>query len=112
MKYSDEQRVLKILETTEKLLSYLEQNGITKEVVLESETAQWTVTTPLYNIGEHVYHLSDSFKEQHPDIPWAKISGMRHRLVHNYENTNWSIICSVLFDILPVFLKEIKEICE
>lgn len=74
------------------------------------ETIRWTITTPLYNIGEQVYNLSDEFKKKNNDIPWAKISGMRHRLVHDYEDTNWDIICDVIFDILPDFKKQMTII--
>ena len=110
MKYTDKERIERIVSTTRKLLDYLEVNGITKEDVLNQEPLRWTITTPLYNIGEHVYNLTDEFKEAHADIPWAKISGLRHRLVHDYENTNWTLICAVLFDELPDFLREIEAI--
>ena len=110
MKYSDQQRLEKIIEKTEKLLDYINKNSITEERVLEDETVRWTVTTPLYNIGEQAYQLSDEFIEAHGNIPWMKISGLRHRLVHDYDNTNWSIICSILFDVLPGFLEDIKKI--
>ena len=53
---------------------------------MEQEPLQWTVTTPLYNIGEHAYYHSNEFKEKYPEVPWAKISGLRHRLVHNDEH--------------------------
>ena len=78
--------------------------------MLSQEPLRWTITTPLYNIGEHAYNLTDEFKEAHTGIPWAKISGLRHRLVHDYENTNWTLICAVLFDILPDFLRDIEQL--
>lgn len=53
-------------------------------------TAIWT--TPLYNIGEHVYNLSYEYKEAHNEIQWAMIAGLRHRLIHDDEGTNWNII--------------------
>lgn len=110
MKYTDEQRLEKIIQTTEKLLTFLQNEGITSQRVLNEEPLRWAITTPLYNIGEHVYNLSDGFKQSHSNIPWAKISGLRHRLVHDYENTNWSLICTILFDVLPDFLQSIKNI--
>ena len=69
MKYSDQQRIEKIRETTEKLLNYVQREQITPERICQEEPLQWTVTTPLYNIGEHVYNLSEEFKKAHPDIP-------------------------------------------
>ena len=84
MKYSDQQRIEKMRETTEKLLRYVEKENITPEIIFAEEAVQWTVTTPLYNIGEHAANLSEDFKKQYPDIPWVKIAGLRHRLVHHY----------------------------
>jgi len=110
VKYSDAQRLERICTTTKKLLDYLSQEGITPEMVMQQEPIRWTITTPLYNIGEQAYHLSDTFTDTHPDIPWAKISGLRHRLVHDYENTNWSLICTVIFEVLPDFLESVEAI--
>lgn len=110
MRYSDQQRMEKIRETTEKLLSFVQRENVTPEKIFEEESLQWTVTTPLYNIGEHVANLTDDFKKQHTEIPWVKIAGLRHRLVHHYEDTNWTVICAIIFDVLPKFLEEIKEL--
>ena len=109
MKYSDEQRIAKIKETTNKLSDYINKSGITRDQVLEDETVRWTLTTPLYNIGEHAYNLSEEYKKAHNDIPWAKISGLRHRLVQDYENTNWSIISDIVFDVIPEFQKQLES---
>ena len=110
MKYTDEQRLEKIRSTTEKLLTYLQDESITAEQVMSEETVRWTITTPLYNIGEQVYKLSDDFNQSHNQIHWAKISGLRHRLVHDYENTNWSLICAILFEELPEFLTDLQAL--
>jgi uncharacterized protein with HEPN domain len=110
MRYSDLQRVDKMCVTMRKLLDYLEDNGITQARILAEEPLRWAITTPLYNIGEHAYQISDEFKVRHSDIPWSKIAGLRHRLVHDYDNTNWSLICTVLFEVLPGFLTQIEVI--
>ena len=110
MKYSDQQRVEKMRETTEKLLRYVEKENITPEKIFAEEAVQWTITTPLYNIGEHVANLSEDFKKRYPDIPWVKIAGLRHRLVHHYEDTNWTVICAIIFDVLPSFLDALKKL--
>ena len=86
MKYSDQQRIEKMRETTEKLLRYVEKENITPEIIFAEEAVQWTVTTPLYNIGEHAANLSEDFKKQYPDIPWVKIAG---------RGTGWCIIMRI-----------------
>lgn len=75
MKYSDQQRIAKMRETVEKLLRYVLEEGITPDRIFAEETIQWTVTTPLYNIGEHAANLTEDFKSQHPDIPWVNAHG-------------------------------------
>ena len=78
---------------------------------MEDEFSQWALTTPLYNIGEQVYRLSPELKAQFPQLPWNMISGMRHRLVHDYEGINWSIIVEVIFREMPGFVEQVREIC-
>ena len=61
MKYSDEQRIAHIKVIVNKLIRYIQDSAITRDDVLSDETVRWTLTTPLYNIGEHAYNLSDEF---------------------------------------------------
>ena len=68
------------------------------------------VTTPLYNIGEQVYSLTNEYKTRYTEIPWSMISGLRHRLVHNYDGKNWTIIADVLFDELQKLLQQLKKL--
>ncbi len=110
MKYSDLQRIQKICEYTEKLLKYIEENSITKDRILEDYSLQWLITTPLYNVGEQVYALSEEYKTQNNNIPWSMVSGLRHRLVHDYDGTNWNIIADVVFEELPILLEQLKKL--
>ena len=109
---ADKQRLIKILSNWDNLQQEFEKRGITKEDVLNDSFVQWAVTTPLYNIGEHVNNLSKDFVVQYPQIPWSKIAGLRHRLVHNYDGTNWNIIVEVIYEDFPVFISEVREIVD
>lgn len=110
MKYSDEQRIKKICENASKLHEYIINSKIQKKDLLTDIPLQWLVTTPLYNIGEHVYHLSAEYKEAHSEIPWSMISGLRHRLVHDYDGTNWNIIADVVFEELPPLIHNLRKL--
>lgn len=112
MKYTDTQRLEKICDYSNKLLSLISNKEISRNMLMTDYAAQWMVTTPLYNIGEHTYCVSSELKAKYPMVPWAKISGLRHRLVHNYDDTNWSIIVQVIFEDLAPFAKEIQKILE
>ena len=112
MKKSDNERIKKIIDIWSSLQLQIKEQSITKENLLNDEFLQWAVTTPLYNIGEQVYKISDDTKKQYPDIIWSIVAGLRHRLVHDYEGINWSIIVEVIFDEMDDFVNSIKQIIE
>lgn len=110
MKVSDSERLKKIIKTWQSLKLEMNQRKITKELLLEDEFSQGAVTTPLYNIGEQVYQLSKELKDQYPDQPWSMVAGLRHRLVHDYDGINWSIIVSVIFEEMDSFVNSVSNI--
>lgn len=112
MRHTDGYRLERIAETGALLLKLLEDEGIDRTQLLSDYRIQWQVTTPLYNIGEQVYCLSKDFKARHPEVPWSGIAGLRHRLVHDYEGTNWNIVASIVFDELPGFLDQVTILLE
>lgn len=107
---TDKERLKKIILTYEKLTSYLNTHVISKDSILNDYTVQWTVTTPLYNIGEQTYQVSKELKCNYPRIPWSKVAGLRHRLVHDYDGTNWDIIVLIIYESLPLYIEELNEI--
>lgn len=109
MKYSDEERIKKILEYSRKLEDYISKNKVTKKELINEYSLQWLVTTPLYNIGEHAYMLSAEYKSKHSEIQWSMISGLRHRLVHDYDGTNWNIIADIVFEEIPILIKQLEN---
>ena len=93
MKTTDEQRIEKIKWHTDKILSYLKKHNLTREILLIDETAQHTIATPLYNIGEHIYNLSDEFKQIHSKISWGRIPRLQHHSVHDYKHNELVNYC-------------------
>ena len=69
MKYTDRQRLQKIYDYAAKLRTAVQEMHVTQEALFENVHLQWLVTTPLYNIGEHAYHLSSEFKATHAISP-------------------------------------------
>ena len=110
MKKSDKERLKKIVSTWEELSHQMKARNITPELLLEDEFSQWAVTTPLYNIGEQVYQLTSEFKSSYPSLPWNMVAGLRHRLVHDYDGINWSIIVEVVFEDMDPFVQSVQDI--
>ena len=110
MKKTETERLRKIVSLWSALSGEITQHGITREMLLMDQFSQWAVTTPIYNIGEQVYQLSPEFKKKHANIPWSVVSGLRHRLVHDYDGINWSLIADVIFDDMAPFVEQVKGI--
>ena len=110
MKRSDKERLHKIITTWDELQKQIKERNITKEGLLTDTFLQWALTTPLYNIGEQVYQLSPELKRSYPDVPWSQIAGVRHRLVHDYDGVNWSIIVEIIFDEMDTAIQKMRQI--
>ena len=61
-------------------------------------------------IGEASWRLSAPLKSQHPQVPWKKIAGMRHVLVHDYFDVNWKRVYETARDHVPPLKPEIEAI--
>jgi len=65
-----------------KVMKYAQ--GINFEQFEQDEILQDAIMRRIQIIGEAARKVSDEFKEEHPEIPWHEISGMRNRLIHAY----------------------------
>ena len=93
-------------------MQYIEHNQIDRSVIEENYSVQQAITTPLYNIGEHAYYLTNEFKEKTAHIQWDLIAGLRHRLFHDYDSTNWEMIWDIIHTEIPELISQLKKLQE
>ena len=54
-------------------------------------------------VGEAASRVTPATRERHPAIPWVAITGMRHRLVHGYDEVDFDILWDVIaHDLAPL----------
>ena len=61
-------------------------------------------------IGEATKRLSTEFRNQHSNIPWKNMAGMRDILVHQYDRVNLNTLWDVIRDDIPKLLELIKPL--
>jgi len=70
--------------------------GVTWERFQNERALQLAVVYALQTIGEAARGISRITRDQHPEIPWESVIGMRHRLVHDYGRINLAIAWNTL----------------
>lgn len=63
-------------------------------------------------IGEAAYALPRDLRDQEPDIPWTKIIGMRHILVHDYFAVDTNVVWDAVEHDLPDLKAKIDTILQ
>jgi uncharacterized protein with HEPN domain len=61
-------------------------------------------------IGEAAFQISKTLKSATPQIPWTKIEGMRHIMVHDYFKVDWDIVYSTARNDVPILKPLIEAI--
>jgi len=61
-------------------------------------------------IGEASIRVSEDSKSAHPQIPWRRISGMRHRIVHDYMDINEDVLWQVATVSVPELVGLLENI--
>ena len=103
----DRLRLLDIIEAIERIEQYASQGYAAFN---NQELIQIWVVHHLQIIGEAAGNLSDSFRQQHPEIPWAQIFAMRNILVHEYFGVDLNEIWQVVERDLPALKLQIQSL--
>lgn len=61
-------------------------------------------------IGEAANRLPEKFKGAWTEIEWHKITGLRHRIVHDYFGLDSQIIWQIIVRDIPVFGKALRRL--
>ena len=88
-------------EAVEKMERYT--RGFDHDRFIQDEKTIDSVVRNFEIIGEAAGKLPPAFRDSHPDIPWNKIIGLRHRIVHDYFDIDAEIIWYILEKDIPLF---------
>ena len=97
-----------ILESISAIEGYA--SGQTLDTFLHSLKEQDAVIRRLEIIGEAVKNLPEDFKNAYPEIPWAKIAGMRNVLIHEYFVVDVPAVWGTVQDDLPSLKEQIRSL--
>lgn len=74
------------------------------------EDVRLALTHLIQTLGEAARRVSASYKVAHPEIPWAEIVGMRHKIVHDYLSVNFDLVWDVARLEIPRLLTQLRSL--
>ena len=84
--------------------------GLSRGAYDADENLRLALTHLIQIIGEAGRHVSREFSDQHPEIPWADIVGMRHKVIHDYLGVDEDIVWQVVTKDLPTLVAALEPI--
>ena len=102
----DVQFLLDMFQSAKLITQYTAQ--CSKEEFFDSIQLQDAVIRRLLVIAEAARRVSQARRETLPNIPWQEINGMRNRLVHEYDDINFSVVWDVVQQEIPILIRELE----
>lgn len=97
-----------MLDTARKARSFVE--GITREDYDQDEQLRISLAHLLQMIGEAARRVSEAFRNEHPELPWKQIIGMRNKVVHDYMYIDEDVVWETVMDDLPVLIEQLEAL--
>ena len=78
------------------------------EAIINDRVLFYGLSKMVEIIGEAAYMITKDYKQEHLELPWRQIEGMRHILVHGYFSISPEVLWDVIQNDIPV-LRPILE---
>ncbi len=82
----DDAVLLDILKAARLIMQF--KDGLNKAAFLNDTKTQSAILHQIVILGEATKRLSSEFRAKYQEIPWGKITGMRDRLIHEYQRVD------------------------
>jgi len=108
--WRDDAYLLDMLTAARKVLQYTE--GIGRLQFDSNEILQHAVMRQLEIIGEAARCISAEAKEEHQQIPWQGMIGLRNRLIHEYFRIRIDRVWETIECDIPALVKLVEPIVQ
>jgi uncharacterized protein with HEPN domain len=99
--------LIHIQEAIERIEEYTQEG---EEFFLEDRKTQDAVLRNLHTLAESSQRVSDSLKEQYPQVDWRILSAFRNVVVHDYLGISLNRVWDIVENDLPSLKEHITVI--
>jgi len=105
---ADRERVSHILDAIDKIEQIVE--NLTIDRFREDWEKRLVIERLLEVIGEAANRVSAELQDQHPQVPWAKMVGMRNFISHEYFRIDTDILWETASEAVPTLYPDLEHI--
>jgi len=109
LRYTTERLTERLLDIQETISNITKYTGQEREKFDEDELIQSWIILHLEMIGNLARAIPQDFQDQHPEISWGRIIGMRN-IIHHYFEIDQNRIWEAIEQDLPVLKGAIEAI--
>jgi uncharacterized protein with HEPN domain len=102
----DRDRLEHMLNAAQDAISYV--SGLNRDDLDGNSMLQRALVQCVQVIGEAAARTTDAGRAKAPGLPWAKMVGMRHILVHAYYDIDVNAVWRVITEHLPALVLELE----
>jgi uncharacterized protein with HEPN domain len=84
--------------------------GRSREDLDKDEMLAFALVHAILIVGEAAGKVTAELRDQHPQVPWALITGMRNQLVHAYFDINHDILWTTATESVPELLAQVDRL--
>jgi uncharacterized protein with HEPN domain len=84
----------------------------TAEEIESTEVLALALPHAVEIVGEAASRVSRPFCEAHPEIAWSAVTGMRHRIVHDYFAVDYQRLCDTVLNELPPLIAQLERLLD
>jgi uncharacterized protein with HEPN domain len=97
-----------ILESADLIQSYV--HGLDLETFRRDQQRQDAVVRRIEIMGEAVKNLPATLRDDVPHVPWARIAGMRDKVIHDYFGVDVALVWTVATTQLDQLRTDVQTI--
>jgi uncharacterized protein with HEPN domain len=95
----DADYLLDILQAARLALGFV--SGKTSQEFCADVQCHFAAVRAVEVIGEAANRVSDTTRQQHPELPWRQMISMRNRLIHGYDELDLALVWDTIHNDIP-----------
>ncbi len=96
---SDRVRLQHIIDAARRIV--LITHGRSRQDIEEDLVLPFAVVALLQIIGEAARNVSDEYRDEHTEIDWKGMTGLRNRLAHAYFDVDYDVLYKIIQEDIP-----------